>query len=590
MSSSQLNSSQPTQRTAAVFGAGIAGLAAAHELIKAGYAVTVYECDAVPGGFARSGRTPDNMPTEYSWRGFGPWYNNTFEIMQQIPNRLHDGKTVFDTELSRQVYFAVVPDELTKLERNVRSSLTFQDYLAMTLVTLRTLVADKRSHEFYSSLNAAEYFKSRLTHKAWLAVVSAFGPWIGTDSARTSLHHVGSFHRKNAFPMSSHSHPEDDVGGAWRHGPREGWLLLRGPSSEVWFDPWVKHLASLGVQFKFNHRLELFKQEDGGSKSIRGALVTTTDEESKEPRSELVYADEYILAITPFASAKIAAASDELIRNDTEMSKFPKLIQDGPHIQISFRIGFKEKISFAAYRHKAFIMRDSEFNLTLFPDDAIFPADIALGKEVKSLWTGTACCSYVPGELFGLSASQCTREQFIKEVLHQLFRSRSLDEMIAKANGGRSLKTFAIAETEVWHSWQFPEESNGYTHVTAPQAKWVTSCKTHPYQPSCTTGVVNLKLAGAHTRTDADLWSMEGACESGKRAARAVVGDGLAGGYQVGIRKQKTPCLIRLMWRVDNCLWACGMPNLADVLVFCLFLVVLLTIVVTPTVVVLSRK
>jgi len=589
MSSSQLNSSQPTQRSVAIFGAGIAGLSAAHELVNAGYAVTVYECDAVPGGFAKSGRTPDNMPTEYSWRGFGPWYNNTFEMMRQIPDRRKDGKTVFDTELSRQVYFAVVPDELTKLERNVRSSLNMQDYFAMIMVTLRTLVADRRSHEFYSSLNAAEYFKSRLSHKAWLAVVSAFGPWIGTDSARTSLHHVGSFHRKNAFPMSSHKHPEDESGDPWIHGPRQGWLLLKGPSSEVWFDPWVKYLSSKGVQFKFNHRLEKFKQDESGKKMVRSAVVMAMDEESKEFRPEIIEADEYILAVTPFASAKIASASDDLIRTDVEMAKFPKLVQDGPHIQISFRVGFKEKISFNGYKHKAFIMRDSEFNLTLFPDDAIFPSDIDLGKEVKSLWTGTACCSYEPGELFGLTAAQCTREQFTKEILHQLFRSKSLDEMIARANNGRSLKSFEIVQTEVWHDWHFPEESNGYTHVTAPQPKWVTSCKTHPYQPNCQTGIANLKLAGAHTRTDADLWSMEGACESGKRAACVVVGDS-EGSAQVSIRRQQTPCLIRMLWKMDNCLWACGLPNLADLLVLLLFLAVILVIVVTPTVVVLSSR
>jgi len=201
-------------KTVAVFGAGIAGLAAAHELVHMGFDVTVYECDSVPGGFAKSGRTEDNnVPTEYSWRGFGPWYNNVYEIMRAIPNRQKNGKSVFDTELSRPVYFAVVPDESSKLERNVRSSLAFQDYLALILCTLRTVVADRRSHEFYSTLNAAEYLKPKLTHKAWLAVVSAFGPWIGTDSQRTSLHHVGSFHRKNAFPMSQHAHPEDEFGG-----------------------------------------------------------------------------------------------------------------------------------------------------------------------------------------------------------------------------------------------------------------------------------------------------------------------------------------------------------------------------------------
>jgi uncharacterized protein with NAD-binding domain and iron-sulfur cluster len=37
-----------------IFGAGIAGLSAAHELAQLGYAVSVYEATDQPGGFFRS--------------------------------------------------------------------------------------------------------------------------------------------------------------------------------------------------------------------------------------------------------------------------------------------------------------------------------------------------------------------------------------------------------------------------------------------------------------------------------------------------------------------------------------------------------
>ena len=33
---------------------------------------------------ARSFRNKDNIPTEHSWRGYGPFYHNTFEI-KRIP-------------------------------------------------------------------------------------------------------------------------------------------------------------------------------------------------------------------------------------------------------------------------------------------------------------------------------------------------------------------------------------------------------------------------------------------------------------------------------------------------------------------------
>jgi uncharacterized protein with NAD-binding domain and iron-sulfur cluster len=47
-----------------IFGAGIAGLSAAHELIQLGYTVSVYESLDQPGGFFRSSRLgKDNMPS-----------------------------------------------------------------------------------------------------------------------------------------------------------------------------------------------------------------------------------------------------------------------------------------------------------------------------------------------------------------------------------------------------------------------------------------------------------------------------------------------------------------------------------------------
>jgi uncharacterized protein with NAD-binding domain and iron-sulfur cluster len=57
-------------KSVVIFGAGIAGLSAAHELAELGYLVSVYETADEPGGFFRSSRlSHDNIPTEYSWHG-----------------------------------------------------------------------------------------------------------------------------------------------------------------------------------------------------------------------------------------------------------------------------------------------------------------------------------------------------------------------------------------------------------------------------------------------------------------------------------------------------------------------------------------
>src|SRR3990172_6978757 len=89
-----------------IFGAGIAGLSTAHYLNQHGYDVTVIEKLDIPGGLARSQRYPSGLPTEYSWRGFGPWYHNTFDIMKKIKTA---SGTVYD-ELKPISSFDLVGD------------------------------------------------------------------------------------------------------------------------------------------------------------------------------------------------------------------------------------------------------------------------------------------------------------------------------------------------------------------------------------------------------------------------------------------------------------------------------------------------
>jgi len=573
---SKLNSSPKSQKVA-IFGAGIAGLAAAHEAVKMGFKVVVYECDEVAGGFARSGRSELGMPTEYSWRGFGPWYHNVFTMMKQIPNRTGNG-SVYEKELSRQISFAIVPDKVGKQQLGIRAWLGVRGCALMILILLRSFVADKRGHQLYSRLNASEYLKLWLPSETHKAVISTFGPWIGTDSERTSLHHLGTFHRKNMWPgyPAPHHHPADELGASWYHGNGDGWLILKGPSNEVWFNPWVKELKSQGVEFYFSTKLERL---NATKEKVTSAVVF--DKKNKKELS--VDADYYIVAVTPFAFRDIVDASSNAVQQDAECKKFNQLIAEGPHIQIGFQIGFAEKIKFTG-EWQAVILRDSEYCLTIFPDDLIFHEDIQLGENVKSLWTGTVTWSYLQGELTKRTAAQCTKDELKREILYQIFRSDGLDQLVKKSNEGKSLQYFPIVQMEIWSSWIFPEVPSDYMHVTAPQHKWSNTINTQPYHPSTYTSIANLLLAGSHTQVSVDLWSMEGAAESGRRAAFALDLD-----HKIRLQRneehcelfeQRQPKFFHFCSKLDNFLYALGLPNLVDVtlIAFILAIVVCITL------------
>lgn len=542
-----------TPKRVAVFGGGIAGLTVAHELIRRGHAVDVYEAEPNPGGFFRSARLKrdGNMPSEYSWHGMGPWYVNVFDLMKETP---FDGTgSVYDKALSRPIDFGIFPDHgaAAFFDKGVRSipemfGLSRWEFVKAAWLMLHTWASRARTQELYAATNAAEAWKPLMSEAGYLRWRSCFGPWIGSDYTKCSLHTAGEFFRKQLTSQPTHEHPADEAGPAWTQGTRDGWLLLRGPSSEYWFDRWVRYLESLGTIFHWNAALERL-HFDG--RQISGAEV----------KGETVVHDIYVLATTPFAAAAILAQTPELEKQD-ELALFAPLIHDGPHTQVSFRIAFAERIAFPRAR-TAVVVANSEWNLTLFAEEQVWRPEVSLGRGVESLWTGTSCTGNVPGHLFNLPVARCTADQFEHEVKAQLLKCESLDAMIREANGGRGLANFEIIRFEVWNEWTFSPDG-----IRPHQPKWVTTTNTQPFQPKQRTPVPNLVLAGAHTRTAADVWSIEGAVESGRHAARLI-------DPNVHVLDQRRAAWLRALAAMDDVCYRFGWIHILDLLLG-LFLII----------------
>jgi uncharacterized protein with NAD-binding domain and iron-sulfur cluster len=535
-----------------IFGAGIAGLSAAHELVQLGFHVSVYEATDQPGGFFRSARSRNNnMPSEYSWHGMGPWYHNTFDLMKKIP--LNDEGNLYDLVLSRPIDFGIFPDDthsrfydegLKSIPKMFR--MNRWEFVKWSYLMFKTWTANHRSTEKYSSLNAAEAWRPLLKNTAYATWRSCFGPWIGSDWSRVCLHTTGDFFRKQLTTSPTHHHRADENGPAWTHGAGDGWLLLKGPSSEYWFEPWTAYLKKKGVEFHWQKPLT--KIEFDGRKII-----------STISGDETIVGDYYILALNPFATAQILSRTPELEQLEA-LRLFKPLIQGGPHTQVSFRVPFSEEIHFPRDR-VAVVVSDSEFNLTLFAEEQVWMKEVDLGKNVKSLWTGTSCISSVPGRIYHKPVSLCTKEEFQEEVKAQILRCGALDGMIREANQGKALRDFTMMEIEVWHEWEFSAEG-----IKPYQPKWVTSTTTHHSMPPQTTPLANLFLAGAHTRTQAHVWSIEGAVESGRRAAKAI-------DPRVAVIDQYIPGWVRIISKIDDAFYAVKAPHVIDLtMVMLLFL------------------
>ncbi|MFA7061281.1 MAG: FAD-dependent oxidoreductase [Pedobacter sp.] len=525
-----------------IFGAGIAGLSAAHELSQLGYSVSVYEALDQPGGFFRSSRlSQNNMPTEYSWHGMGPWYHNTFDLMQHIP--FNEKGSIYDLALARPLDFGIFPDTdkaqfyvgLESIPKMFR--MNTWEFIKWSYLMLKTWTSNNRSKIKYDKINAAQAWKPLLKDKAYKTWRSCFGPWIGSDWSKVSLQTTGEFFKKQLTSKPPHPHKADQEGPAWTQDAGIGWLLLKGPSSEYWFDPWVEYLKEKGVKFFWEKALT--KLEFDGTHIISAFCG-----------EEKIQGDIYILAINPFITADILSETPALERQE-ELKSFKPLIQGGPHIQVSFRLAFSEKIKFPRVR-TAVVVSDSEFNLTLFAEEQVWDKGVDLGQNIKSLWTGTSCISSVPGRIYHKPVNTCTKEEFIEEVKAQIFSCGALNDLIKEANNGRGLKEFPLIKIEVWREWEFSSAG-----IKPLQPKWVNTTNTQAYLPAQKTPVSNLFLAGAHTQTQAQVWSIEGAVESGRRAAKAI-------DDRVEVLDQYRPLWIKILSGIDDILYTIKAPHLID--------------------------
>lgn len=546
-------------KTVGIFGGGIAGLSSAHELALAGYNVTIYEMSDSIGGLAKSFRYPDGLPSEYSWRGYGQFYKNVFELMKQIPGP--EGNSVYDTELSRPIQFILTRDEPGETIGAYDWMRTFTTTQKSKLLwyMLRELCSDKRMNH-YAKINAHDFLKDSIDSYNIKFLTAVFGPWLGIDPKRTSLHHLTNFFRMIQFPDldKPYLHSADEDGKEWYHGSGSQWLVLKRPTSESWFEPWINYLVNnYNVKIYFNHELHHFNTY---SNNIDTATLLANNKFID------VKHDFYISAVTPFAMAKIVKNSNKIIQMDSQLKLFKNLIVDGPHIQVSFRIGFKDKIH-TPKKYMAFILPDSEFNLTLYFQDEIWYPYIYLGPGNKTLISGTACISYIPGKLFNRSITDLTEEEFQKEIFYQLYRCKIFNKIIADSNDGKSFKEFPPNVFEIWKGWKFKNNTND--KLEFDEYKWVNSTNTNSYMPEIKTSFSNLFLAGAHVKSSVDLYSMETACATGRDAAFNIINNG-----QKALQVNK-PAWMNFFSSIDNILYEMGLPNVIDVLVMLILVLII---------------
>src|SRR5688572_20775287 len=250
----------------AIVGGGVAGLSAAHELVERGFEVHVYERRSFLGGKAASYRVPpakgrapapNDPPGEHGFRFFPGWYRHLTDTMSRIPYYAAGGgrRTVADNLVSVKrnllAWFDRPSVELPlRAPRSVDDTVSAAQFLSefsslgitvsevalfMRKVVELLIVPDEKRVELYEHQSWWDYLEcskpgrsrayqdlARATTRTMVAAkaeqVSAYT--IGRLGIRTLVDTLSTLDR-----------------------------VLKGPTSEVWIDPWVAYLESKGVTF-----------------------------------------------------------------------------------------------------------------------------------------------------------------------------------------------------------------------------------------------------------------------------------------------------------------------------------------------------
>ena len=219
-----------------IFGGGLSGLTLAHELVKDNFKILIVEKDNELGGMARSRIEDNSIPSEHSWRGYGPFYKNTFQLMKEIP---YYDTNVFNN-LSIPIEFYLLYDKI----KDYKPRTTIKDKIIITYLGINYLLSGTR-RDYYYTYDIEPFFNKYLSKDGYDFIINyVAGMGYGLNKREVSMGHV--FHFASIqyahFGRHSHSHDIDQV--EYEHNSDGDWHVMTGPTNEVWIDPWKKDLET----------------------------------------------------------------------------------------------------------------------------------------------------------------------------------------------------------------------------------------------------------------------------------------------------------------------------------------------------------
>lgn len=545
-------------RRVAVFGGGIAGLTAAHELAERGFLVDVYERHSELGGKVRSfshrgtgrdGRA--DLPGNMGGHFFGNGYAHVGDTMQRIP--IGDGKCVLDNLTSGgsrglSIYWAWRNSEFRiPLPSHRRPAASRQLHVLREAAKIRSIastrdvavLATKVLAIVTSGANRRWGCLEHITLGEFMKIekMSSDGKRFADFPASLGVATVNGANVRVVYDFLRFF-IKDKKGAALLP---DVMTVLNGPENEAWIDPWSAHLGRLGVRFHLGCELSELQFEEG---IIAGAKIRRKDGAESD-----VSADWFVVAIPADKSASLM--SEEIVSADPTLGK----IQDLNHLYgFSLQILLKHRVPELPVLFEYYDAPWGNGNEVL---SSVWDRDLAEqygdGEAVEyvSIQIDDLAWHKGIGFLYGKPAKECSRAELEEEILAQLRHFLP--------NGDKIFAPDAI------HSVYLFPGLTGDESVVVDEPLFGPTASCWENQPSQVTKIRNLFLAGAYTRNRLGGDTMEGANESGRRAADGILAASDVPSVPVRIIEDDLPGALRLLHRLDDWLYARGLPNAFDI-------------------------
>ena len=308
--------------------------------------------------------------------------------------------------------------------------------------------------------------------------------------------------------------------------------LLNGPTSDVWIEPWVRHLELMGVEFRFGASVKRLRLDAG---RVAHAVI-----EQGGVQHELS-ADHYLLALP--VEGVLPLLDEELTIADPRLAGLGKLRtawMAGAQLYLDCEL---------VLNHGHTVYFDSPWALTSVSQAQFWPnfrpSDHGSLRSVLSV-----CISDwdSPGIVFGKTARECSRDEIRRELWAQL------------RNHWPAEVRSAVTERNILGFQLDPAITFGPDGVGNEEPLLINTVGSWEHRPEATTAIENLFLAADYVRTYTDLATMEGANEAARRATNGILERAGVTADACAIWPLSEPAWLAPLKAYDRLRWASGLP------------------------------